>query len=97
MNDTPLPLPTPEAMREFLRAHYRHGRFEGRDPAVWGANYSECMVLCYLDDLRKIGNSVISRHDSISGRPVWFGRRLEAVDGDDFDSYAELMDRLTEA
>jgi len=92
MTDTTLP--SPEAMREFLRAHYRPDRFEVDGCQVWGAEFSRRRVYRHIEALRTIGHSVISRGESASGRPIWFGRRLEAVNGDDFDSYAALMARL---
>ena len=88
MNNSPIP--TPEAMREFLRACYRHDRFEVPGDSAWGEEFSRRMVCRHLEDLRTRGMSVISSHDSITGRPIWFGRRLDPTDG-----FGRLTGRLT--
>ena len=63
-----------EKMRIFLREKYKHDRFEGRDGHIWGADYSDHIVSCALDDLRLYGQSRVCRHDSVTGEQIIFGR-----------------------
>jgi hypothetical protein len=69
-------LPTPEALREFLRARYRHDRFEGRDGPVWGANYSGLIIDGYMEILQATGSAWIGRHESNNGSAIKFDASL---------------------
>lgn len=70
---------TKQEIREFLRREYKHERFEGRDGAVWGGDYSEHIVEGYVTDLAAYGNGFISRHESVRGQPVKFDAELNIL------------------
>lgn len=79
-------MPTVEQIHEFLARHYKRDRFEGRNNEVWGTDYSLCVAKSRHADLLSRGQSLISHHESLSGRAIYFDRRLVAL-----DSPAELQ------
>ena len=85
-------LPTPESLREFLRARYRHDRFEGRDGPLWGANYSGIVVDGYLEMLKSAGSAWISRHESNNGFAIKFDASLNILVDDSVAPAASVTD-----
>jgi len=61
-------LPSSADMRVFLKAHYKHDRFEGRDNETWGRNYSQLIVDSALATLRDHGFGYISVHEDAAGK-----------------------------
>ena len=62
--------PTIKQMRAFLKARYKHDRFEGRDGTTWGENYSLIVAQSHLDDLIANGYGFISKFESATGQVV---------------------------
>lgn len=56
----------------FIREHYKHSRFEGRNDAAWGRDYSYRIAQSCLDYLEKYGYGLISQHESKTGEAVFF-------------------------
>ena len=65
----------------FLRHHYNHDRFEGRNDATWGRDYSYRVAQSGLDSLAKYGYSLISQHESKTGEAVYYDRNLNILTG----------------
>lgn len=57
---------------ELLAKHYKFERFEGRNNNIWGKDYSMVVTRSFLNYLRDYGNACISRHESNTGRAMWF-------------------------
>lgn len=74
-------LPSIEELHAFLKRHYRHERFEGRDTPEWGNGYSMAVTQGHLDDLENTGSGYVSRHESVTGRAVIFSRSLQVLEG----------------
>ena len=64
---------------EFLTAHYKPSRFQGRDGKEWGENYSRNVCASYQDDLDHRGYACISRYESATNMPLKFNAALEIV------------------
>lgn len=71
---------TPDTHYAFLKKHYRHNRFEGRNDSAWGADYSMRIANYRYDDLRDSGFSLISAHESASGEAVIYDADLNLLD-----------------
>lgn len=67
-------------VHEFLNAHYKHDRFEGRNGKTWGEEYSMNIARDRMKDISKGLYTCISAHDSKTGEAVWFNYRLIAMD-----------------
>lgn len=72
-------MPTYEAFYAFLKKHYRHERFEGRNGKVWGEDYSHVVARSSYEMLKATGSGVISRHESNSGEPVSYDQSLSST------------------
>lgn len=66
----------------FIREHYKHTRFEGRNDATWGRDYSYRIAQSGLDSLEKYGYGVISQHESKTGEAVFYDQKLNILSGD---------------
>lgn len=66
----------------FIREIYKAERFEGRNDATWGRDYSYRVAQSSLDALKDKGYDVISHHESKSGEAVYFDRQLNILAGD---------------
>lgn len=77
--DLSRPLPTFGRLKAFLSAWYLHDRFEGRDGAVWGHDYSGAVTNSALDTLERCRFACISPHESRTRCAVWFDRDLRVV------------------
>ncbi|MBM7228370.1 hypothetical protein JTY90_27585 [Klebsiella michiganensis] len=66
----------------FIREHYKHARFEGRNDATWGRDYSYRIAQSGLDSLEKYGYGVISQHESKTGEAVFYDQKLNILSGD---------------
>ena len=64
---------------EFLTAHYKPSRFQGRDGKEWGENYSRNVCASYQDDLDHRGYACISRYESATNMPLKFNADLEIM------------------
>ena len=76
---TPLPMPSHDAVYAFLKQHYRHDRFEGRNDS-WCPDYSHVVTRSTLRMLEEQGYSLISRHEAARGESFWFGRDFQELD-----------------
>lgn len=76
-------LPTLEDVHAFLKSHYKHDRFEGRN-SVWpkdaaGNEYSACVAKSALEWLGTHETGLISWHESASGKLIEYDRNLQIV------------------
>ena len=55
-------------VREFVEKFQKHERLHGR-----GDDYAECVIASSEDQFRLHGYTIISRHESITGEPIWYG------------------------
>lgn len=67
-------MPTFDTVYAFLKKHYKPARFEGR-----GKGYAERLTRSVMSELARLGYSLVSHHDSISGRAVWFNANLNEI------------------
>lgn len=72
-------MPTYEAFYGFLKKHYRHDRFEGRNGNVWGQDYSHIVAKSSYKTLEAMGSGVISRHESNTGEPIHYDKSLSST------------------
>ncbi|SVM29441.1 Uncharacterised protein [Klebsiella pneumoniae] len=63
----------------FIRKHYKHSRFEGRNDSTWGRDYSYRIAQSGLDHLDKYGYGHISSHESKTGEAVFYDRKLNIL------------------
>lgn len=61
-----------EQVKEFITPKYKHERLYGRNGNEWGADYSERVIQGYVDDLNDNGCSLISHHESATGKIIDF-------------------------
>ncbi|HBC0308493.1 TPA: hypothetical protein I8P22_002414 [Salmonella enterica subsp. enterica serovar Napoli] len=66
----------------FLRDHYKHERFEGRNSPVWGHDYAAYIERSARESLEKYGFSVISCHESKTGEAIFYDRKLNVLKGE---------------
>lgn len=66
----------------FIREHYKHSRFEGRNDAIWGRDYSFRIAQSGLDMLEKYGYGVISQHESKTGEAIFYDRELNILNAE---------------
>ena len=76
MNYSHIPMPSREEHYAFLKSHYHHARFEGRNNASWGEDYSQRIANSAYLELEKNGYALISNHESASGEAVFYHRSL---------------------
>lgn len=69
---------------EFLKANYRHDRFEGRNGNGWDRDYSACIARSSFQALESHGYTCISQHESKTGDAIWYDRNL------DIATYSEM-------
>lgn len=72
-----------EAVYKFLREHYLHSRFEGRNGSVWGADYSRLVAKGTFDHLAAVGSAWISPYESRLGRAIHFDVNLNILNPDE--------------
>jgi hypothetical protein len=72
-----------DAMVAFLREHYLHSRFEGRDGPVWGNDYSRQVAKSSIEQVEECGRGFISHFESRLGRTIIFGRQLQILNPDE--------------
>ena len=66
----------------FIRELYKQSRFEGRNDANWGRDYSFRVAQSGLESLEKYGYSLLSRHDSKTGDAIYYDRHLNILNDD---------------
>ncbi|MEY0425808.1 hypothetical protein AB7533_21190 [Providencia rettgeri] len=71
---------TVDQVHEFMKLHYKADRFEGRNNADWGKDYSTNLAQNNANIINNGFCTVISRHDSKSGEAVWFDHQLVAME-----------------
>ncbi|MEX6147125.1 hypothetical protein AB6G26_24140 [Providencia hangzhouensis] len=71
---------TVDQVHEFMKLHYKADRFEGRNNADWGKDYSRCIATNNANIINNGCYTCISSHDSQSGETVWFNHQLIALD-----------------
>jgi hypothetical protein len=67
---------TREHHYQFLKQHYKHDRFEGRNGNGWGKDYSSNVARGSYQALENYGYTCISQHESKTGDAVWYDRDL---------------------
>jgi hypothetical protein len=87
--DLTTPMPSHDALKKFLIEYYLHSRFEGRDGAVWGNDYSDVVTRSTLESLENQGLSCVSMYDCNRGRAVWFDRSLTVLNPDESPAQIE--------
>lgn len=67
------------AMADLIKQYYKTERLTGRDGPVWGEDYSQMVITSRLEDIRKYGYTLISCHESVTGKAVkiYSGGRVE--------------------
>ena len=68
----------------FLKANYKHQRFEGRNGNGWDRDYSSCVARSHFEALESHGYTCISQHESKTGDAIWYDRNLSIL------SYCEM-------
>lgn len=81
--DEATPMPSFESTKAFLREYYLHSRFEGRDGAAWGRNYSDTVTHSKREDLSMYAITCVSMYDCNRGRAIWFDRSLTVLNPDE--------------
>ena len=82
------PIPSYDELYGFIKRHYRHSRFEGR-VKTYGEDYPRKIVDGYMDDLKASGWSIISWHESQSGRHIVFDSSLAIKPEEDSEKATE--------
>lgn len=71
---------TQEEHYQFLKKYYRSRRFEERNTAVWGTNYSRNIAAHGYKHLQEFGYGLISRHSSVTGEGIIYDVELNLLD-----------------
>lgn len=74
--------PSFESFYAFLKANYRHSRFEGRNGKEWGDDYSHRLAKRDYEALVSNGFGFISRHESQGNQIVKYDYRLLNINAD---------------
>jgi hypothetical protein len=61
---------TDQDITALIHQYYKQDRLTGRDGPVWGEDYSKVVITGRLEDIRKYGNTLISCHESVTGKAV---------------------------
>lgn len=83
-------LPSFEVMHSFLARQRKYEGFEGRNNNTWGTDYSACVTRSTLQSLADHGIDGVSRHESITGKAIWFDASLRIITDD-----AEIKAKLS--
>ena len=75
-------MPTESELHSFLRDWYLHSRFEGRNGAVWGNDYSMIVTRSAMEQLELHGVAWISRHESRTANPIKYDTNLKILNAD---------------
>ena len=62
-----------------LRSLYLHDRFEGRNGAAWCPDYSHLIARSEYEQLERDGFGCVGRHESATGRTIYFDRTLREI------------------
>ena len=90
---TNIPMPTPEEHYAFLKNIYHHLRFEGRNGASWGEDYSRRIAAYRYAELLQRGHDLISEHETATRETVFYLRDLTKFENmSDLASYASNID-----
>ena len=79
----PESLPSTQALHAFLKDLYLHSRFEGRNDAVWGEDYADCVTRSTMEHLAQTGRSCVSMYESRTGRVISFDAGLNILNPDE--------------
>ncbi|ELI8289551.1 hypothetical protein RSG05_004286 [Yersinia enterocolitica] len=80
----------------FIKKHYRHSRFEGRNnDKYWSDEYSKRIVISHMESLCKYGKSYISRHECNIGQGLCFDINLNVLGDDNVIDYPSNAGNLT--
>lgn len=77
-----------DAVYTFLREHYLHSRYEGRN-AEWpkgvpeGGTYAELVARNALEHLEKYGDGMIGPYESRTGRAIHYDANLNILTPDE--------------
>ena len=55
------------SIEEFLEKYMRHQRYQDL-----GEEYKQAVLTGHEEDVMKYGNTLISRHESVTGEAVWY-------------------------
>lgn len=67
---------TVEQVYTLLKTRYLHSRFEGRNDAINGSDYSLVVARSHLEQLQTHGYLMISKYESVTGESVVFDGNL---------------------
>ena len=71
---------TYDELYAFLKARYKHERFEGRNDRDC-PDYSHIVTRGRMADLERRGYDLISRHESATGQAIFFNAALAELPG----------------
>ena len=75
-------MPSFERLYEFLKANYRHERFEGRNSHIWnvdGVEYSSIVTNSHMEYMQEFGIGVIGCFESKIGEVIKFDLDLNII------------------
>ena len=75
-------MPSFERLYDFLKANYRHERFEGRNNHIWnvdGVKYSTIVTISHMEYMQEFGFGAISSFESRIGEVVKFDLDLNII------------------
>lgn len=72
---------TYDELYQFLKARYKHSRFEGRNGNGWDSDYSHIVARGDYAALQERGYSMISRHEAANGEGCTYDHNLNILTG----------------
>ncbi len=78
-------LPTYEELYNFLQEHYKANYFISRDASTKG--YSRGVTEGVMEHLRLYHIGIIWRHESVTGKAIFFNRNLHVLSQNEIDLY----------
>lgn len=79
-------MPTFDEMYAYLKEHYLHSRFAGRDTKDWAADdgtpYSNLICRSAIKQLEQTGEGFIGPYEAASGRIVRYNSALQILNPD---------------
>lgn len=84
----PITMPTYDELYAFLKARYKHARFEERNTHPGYEDYTACVTRSSMQALEQYGYDLISHHGSRTGETIMFDRQLQEIPGRPIDGKA---------
>jgi len=73
-----------KTVEEFLNKYCKHERYKGR-----GQDYADTVLNSAKESLKNKGNTILSRHESVTGQVVAFYRELTSEEQKELKKYNE--------